>query len=84
MIQCPQNSFFQKGTSHVTLNIHPLIPPQTAAALAKALAAVFMTASILLTGCAPAGGPDSPPLSRSQAVILRLAAWEHPRKSLNR
>ena len=64
---------FQKGKPHVTLNIHPRIPMQKASALTKALAAVLMAASILLTGCAPACGPDSPSLPQSQAVILRLA-----------
>lgn len=56
----------------MTLNIHPRIPAQ-AAALTKALAAVLMAASVLLTGCALGGGPESPSLPRSQAVILRLA-----------
>ena len=42
-------------------------------ALTKALAAVLMAASVLLTGCAPACGSDSPSLPQSQAVILRLA-----------
>lgn len=72
MIQCPQKSFFQKGRSQVTLNIHPRIPAQ-AAALTRALAAVLMAASVLLTGCALGGGQESPSLPRSQAVILRLA-----------
>ena len=43
---------FLKGRSHVTLNMHPRIPAQTSAALTKALAAVLMAASVLLTGCA--------------------------------
>lgn len=64
---------FQKGKPHVTLNIHPRIPMQKASALTKALAAVLMAASVLLTGCAPACGSDSPSLPQSQAVILRLA-----------
>ena len=64
---------FLKGRSHVTLNMHPRIPAQTSAALTKALAAVLMAASVLLTGCAFDGGPESPSLPRSQAVILRLA-----------
>jgi len=64
---------FLKGRSHVTLNMHPRIPAQTSAALTKALAAFLMAASVLLTGCAFDGGPESPSLPRSQAVILRLA-----------
>ena len=64
---------FQKGKPHVTLNIHPRIPMQKASALTKALAAVLMAASVLLTGGAPACGSDSPSLPQSQAVILRLA-----------
>ena len=64
---------FLKGRSHVTLNMHPRIPAQTSAALTKALAAVLMAASVLLTGCVFDGGPESPSLPRSQAVILRLA-----------
>ena len=40
---------FQKGKPHVTLNIHPRIPMQKASALTKALAAVLMAASVLLT-----------------------------------
>ena len=35
----------------MTLNIHPRIPMQKASALTKALAAVLMAASVLLTGC---------------------------------
>ena len=71
MIQCPQN-LFPEGRSHVTLNMHPRIPRRHQQP-DKGPGSVLMAASVLLTGCAFDGGPESPSLPRSQAVILRLA-----------
>ena len=73
MIQCPQNSFSQKGKPHVTLNVHAPVAANLRTVLITALSAALMAVSVLAAGCAPAAGQDNPAGPRSQAVILRMA-----------